>query len=95
MIKDNGNGCYSGTIGKKTAVSIGLVIVIVMAALYIAGTVNAQNTKISLTEQEVSELKEEIVPREEFNVHIKSIDKRLEGLEDGVKRIEDKIDDLK
>ncbi len=89
MIKDNGNGCYSGTIGKKTALSVGLVIVIIVAVSYIMGTVNAQNTKIALTEQKVVEVKEDIINvKEDIRDDIKEIKESIKG-------INDKIDDLK
>ena len=89
------NGKGETILDRKTRITLGLAIIIVMALISVAGFAYGQNTKIALTEQKVTELESDMddtVSQREFELHTTSIDNRLENIENSQLRIEDKFD---
>ena len=72
---------FHSTINRSSAISIGLVVVIIGAAVWIASSTTRVQAEVEAVTKITSELNEDFVPRRE-------LDQRLSNIEDSVLRIE-------
>lgn len=84
-MKINGNGNIEIT--KRMTVSLGIVIVIVMGAVYLASANITSSEKINGLDKKVEEIKQTMVPRTELEI-------QFEDIKEDLVYIKNKLDNL-